>query len=128
MEVDEAGKLASFRERFGTGFELEAGVEQAKKDKSEDDLLKNMTKKERLAAADRAARLAKRVAAAEPELSDSEAKAKEAEEAAKKAAAAQEQESLSSLLGSYVREQPNLKGGQVAGKTAGKDKAKGKKK
>ncbi|PSS02491.1 hypothetical protein BD289DRAFT_422094 [Coniella lustricola] len=125
VEVDEAGKLASFRERFGTGFELEAGVEQAKKDKSEDDLFKNMTKKERLAAADKAARLAKRVAA-EPQTSEAEAKAKEEEEA--KAAAAREAESLSSLLGSYVREQPNLKGGMVAGKVSGKDKAKGKKK
>lgn len=56
----------------------------------------------------------KKVSAAE-ETKIAEAKEKAAAEAAAKEAAAAE-DSFESLMASYVREQPNLKGGQVAGK------------
>lgn len=113
VEVDEAGKLASFRGRFGAAYDL-AGPTAAEK---------------------QAADAAQKAAAASgkdkktPKKAAAEAAAKEADEAAKKkeadAAADAEEDSFASLLAGYVRDQPNLKGGMVAGKNTTK---KGKKK
>ncbi|KAJ4389077.1 hypothetical protein N0V93_006539 [Gnomoniopsis smithogilvyi] len=105
VEVDEAGKLAGFRQRFGTAFDLTPGAALAAKEMKED--------AERNAAQAKTAKGKKSSALEEAKIA--EEKEKEAAEAAAKEAVAAE-DSFESLMASYVREQPNLKGGQVAGK------------
>lgn len=110
VEVDEAGKLASFRARFGSGFDLEQENKSA-----------------RVAAlAMEASKGARRMGRKEKMLAMARA-VKEAEEQVKKEAesAASEENSFMELMAAYKKAEPNLKGGMVAAKTAGK---KGKKK
>lgn len=125
VEVDEAGKLASFRSRFGAAYDL-AGPTAAEKQAAEAAQReagaggkdrKPLRKAAKIAAA-REAREAKRAAKKE------EANTA-AETAAADAAAELDEDSFASLLAGYVRDQPNLKGGMVAGKHTDK---KGKKK
>lgn len=97
IEVDEAGKLASFRGRFGTQYDL-----------GEDPVADEaIVKKDSKASKD---------AKAEAE-AEAEAERKEKEKDAV--------DSFSELMASYVREEPSLKGGQVASNRVAK---KGKKK
>lgn len=110
VEVDEAGKLASFRKRFGEAFDAAQGPVAPAPARSAEE--------EGRAAAVRSGKSGKKKAG---ELK----KAEEAEAAAAKAAEkAAEVDSFSDLLASYVVEQPHLKGGKLAGK----DPKKGKKK
>lgn len=82
VELDEAGKLASFRGRFGTIYDL----------------------------------------ADEPGAADASAAGKDGKEAGRDEGAL---DNLSDLMATYVRDEPNLKGGQVASNRVAK---KGKKK
>lgn len=113
VEVDEAGKLAGFRQRFGTAFDLAPGAVLAAKEMQED--------------ADQHAAL-KHIAKGKKDGAALEEAMKAAEEREKVAAAEKEaaaaQDSFESLMSSYVREQPSLKGGQVAGKGSNKGKKK----
>lgn len=113
--MDEAGKLAGFRQRFGTAFDLTPGAALAAKEMKED-------------AARRQAAGQKKGKKGSASAAAAAAAAKEEEEAIKAAeAAAQEAadaDSFESLMASYVREQPNLKGGQVAGKGVNSKKKK----
>lgn len=119
VEVDEAGKLAGFRQRFGTAFDLAPGASLAAKEMKED------TARHAEALARKARKGNNKGAAALEETM------KEVEEQEKAAAAAAEKEkeaaaadSFESLMASYVREQPSLKGGLVAGKGLNKNKKK----
>lgn len=105
VELDEAGKLAGFRQRFGTAFDLAPGAALAAKEMQEDAERQEAHAKTK----------GKKAAALEETIKLAEAKEKEAAEAAEKEAAEAE-DSFESLMASYVREQPSLKGGQVAGK------------
>lgn len=96
VEVDEAGKLASFRGRFGAGYDLP--VQASEKTEGEDTG-------------------SKKAAAGK--------KGKKEEEEVVVEEVQEEEDSFSSLLSSYVVDQPHLKGGQVANKNS---KTKGKKK
>lgn len=60
----------------------------------------------------------------EESIKAAEEKEKAAAEAAAKEATAAEADSFESLMASYVREQPSLKGGQVAGKGVNSKKKK----
>lgn len=112
IEVDEAGKLSSFRGRFGSGYEL-AGPTPAER-----------------AEAEAAAQAAAAAAAAgggkggkgRTKAAAAAAKVKEAEvKKAEKAAPEQdEDDSFASLLSGYVVDQPHLKGGRVFGKDVDK--------
>lgn len=110
VEVDEAGKLAGFRQRFGTAFDIAPGAALAAQEMKED-----------------GARLAKQAmlrgggtGKKDPEAAKELLKVAEEKEKEEAVAAAEEasEDSFSSLLSSYVREQPSLKGGQTAGKGA----------
>lgn len=93
IEVDEAGKLASFRGRFGSMYDLADETEAADADASG--------------------------AAAEADGKDG----KDGKKAGKDDGASMD--NLSDLMATYVRDEPNLKGGQVASNRVAK---KGKKK
>lgn len=116
MEVDEAGKLASFRKRFGGAFDLApvtkaAAAAEAVKEKEETigrGIGKGGSSKKKA-----------------EELKKIEEEKKAAEAAA--AAAVEEDDIFTDLLSSFVVDQPHLKGGRLAGK-AGKEGKKGKKK
>ncbi|KAJ4425275.1 hypothetical protein N0V82_000085 [Gnomoniopsis sp. IMI 355080] len=103
VEVDEAGKLAGFRQRFGTTFDMAPGAALAAKEMKEE--------AERNAAQAKTGKSKKAIATEDTAKAVEE---KEKQEAAQKAAAAED--SFESLIASYVVEQPHLKGGQVAGK------------
>lgn len=118
VEVDEAGKLAGFRQRFGTAFDLAPAAALAAQEMKEDAeaTIAHARKKQGGGLAKKAAAEVKEVVQA------AEDKEKEAEEAKKHEAA--DEDSFTNLMASYVREQPNLKGGQVAGKGSGGKKKK----
>lgn len=78
----------------------------------------------RHAAAQATGKKGKKGAAALEESIKAAEKEKEAAEAAAKDAVAAEADSFESLMASYVREQPSLKGGQVAGKGVNSKKKK----
>lgn len=109
VEVDEAGKLASFRARYGSGFDLAQDNKTA----------------EVAALAMEASKGARRMGRKDRMLALARA-VKEAEQAVEKKSedAAAEEDSFMQLMSTYTREQPSLKGGQVAGKVAGGKKGK----
>ncbi|CAN8095772.1 unnamed protein product [Discula destructiva] len=106
VEVDEAGKMAGFRQRFGTAFDMAPGAALAAQEMKEDaernaaHLLQKKGRKNSVAEAEEMLKIAGQ--------KEEEAKAAAEEEAA--------EDSFASLLTSYVRDQPSLSGGQVAGK------------
>lgn len=110
IEMDEAGKLASFRERFGTGYDLGPGAAEEEKAAAE--------------AAEAAADSGKQGKKAAVKKDKKEEVTKEAK-AAEAAEPVEEEDSFANLMATYVVDQPQLKGGHVAAKSASK---KGKKK
>lgn len=116
VEVDEAGKLASFRGRFGDAYELSGPTPAERQQAAE-------AQAAALAASSAGGRVSKgRRRAAANKAMEEEAKKAEAAAAAPEEA---EEDSFASLLAGYVKDQPNLKGGMVYGKDTSK---KGKKK
>ncbi|ROW15358.1 hypothetical protein VPNG_02374 [Cytospora leucostoma] len=103
VEVDEAGKLASFRSKFGTQYDL-----------GEDPV--DVEAEVAAAAGPGSRKDGKKVA-------DAKAEAEARADAAEKQKSATD--SFAELMASYVRDDPNLKGGQVASNRVAK---KGKKK
>ncbi|ROW08919.1 hypothetical protein VMCG_02736 [Cytospora schulzeri] len=110
VEVDEAGKLASFRGRFGTQYDL--GEDPAEADVAAAVVVKKDGKAGKAGKDGKDGKAEAEAAAAE-----AEAERKEKEKS--------EVDSFAELMASYVREDPNLKGGQVASNRVAK---KGKKK
>ncbi|KAK7749939.1 hypothetical protein SLS53_000521 [Cytospora paraplurivora] len=106
VEVDEAGKLASFRSKFGTQYDL-----------GEDPVDVEAEVAAVAAAAGGGARKDGR------KVADAKADAEARADAAEKQKSATD--SFAELMASYVRDEPNLKGGQVASNRVAK---KGKKK
>jgi Ribosomal protein L31p len=89
IEQDEAGKLAAFRQRFGTGFDL---------------------------AADTVTRLGKKGGSGARDRREAEARRAEAEAAAAAAAAEHSAFDLGDLISGYAEGVPEIKGGNVATK------------
>lgn len=119
VEVDEAGKLASFRGRFGTAYEL-AGPTPAERQQAAEAAAAAATDAPG-ARGGRPGKGGRKAAAAA-----AAAKAKEEEmKKAEKPAAEEVEDGFASLLAGYVVDQPQLKGGHVYGKDTSK---KGKKK
>lgn len=112
VEVDEAGKLAAFRSRFGSRYEL-AGPTAAERQAAADAAAAAEEAKGGKKGKAKAAALARAKQAAEEE-----AKKREQE------AAEEEDDGFASLLADYVVDQPQLKGGMVAGKNAAAKKGK----
>lgn len=116
--MDEAGKLARFRARFGGAFDAAlptkaaAAATAAAVSSPEVDA----------SAAKGGKNLKKKAAAAEEELKKAEEEKKAAEKAAEAEAGGEDM--FADLMASFVVDQPNLKGGRIAGK----DTKKGKKK
>lgn len=114
VEVDEAGKLARFRQRFGGAFDLAPG--QAMTDKA--------PSREQAAAAARA-NVGKGGKKKADELKKAEEEKKAAAaEAEAEAAKIGEEDMFTDLMASYVIDEPQLRGGKIASK----DSKKGKKK
>lgn len=117
VELDEAGKLSSFRGRFGAGYEL-AGPTPAERERAE--AAAQEAAAAAIAGAGKGGKGRKKAAAAA-------ARAKEEEEvkkAEKAASEVEEEDSFASLLSGYVVDQPQLKGGRVFGKDTDKKKKK----
>lgn len=110
--------MAGFRQRFGTAFDLAPGAALAAKEMKED-----AARQQQQAAGQTSTKKGKKGAAAKEEMIKA---AEEKEKAAAEAAAqeAADADSFESLMASYVREQPNLRGGQVAGKGVNSKKKK----
>lgn len=110
MEVDEAGKLARFRQRFGGAFDLSPGhaiPEEA------------LTPKEEAATARASSGKGGNKKAEELKKAEGERAAAAEAEAAKA-----DEDIFTDLLSSYVVDQPQLKGGKIAGKDGKKGKKK----
>lgn len=112
VELDEAGKLASFRSRFGAQFDL-AGPTAAERQAAAD-----------AAAAAEEAKGAKRGKAKAAAMARAKAAAEEEAKKREQEAAEEEEDGFANLLAGYVVDQPHLKGGQVAGKNAAAKKGK----
>lgn len=114
VEVDEAGKLASFRKRFGGAFDIASGPAPASQEPT--------------ATATEGGNAAQTAGAPSGQDGKKAQKAQdiEAEEAlaTARAAEAEEGDVFADLMSSFVVDQPQLKGGRIAGK----DTKKGKKK
>lgn len=118
VEVDEAGKLAGFRHRFGTAFDMAPAAALAAKEMREDATRDRTSGRKRqgfgrkrdmkLAAAQSVVDSKKVV--------DAEEVKREAEAKVAAAARAAEEDSFTSFMTSYVKDQPSLKGGSVASK------------
>lgn len=106
VEVDEGGKLAGFRSRFGLGYDLAGGVETTKKEEAQDSERGRRSKQKVGKKARAAAEARKKKRGEEPEEAPT--------------VVVEEEDSFTSLLGSYVVDQPHLKGGQVSVKTSSK--------
>ncbi|KAK4100125.1 hypothetical protein N658DRAFT_497595 [Parathielavia hyrcaniae] len=113
VEVDEAGKLAAFRERFGKGWDLESPAAGAQPE-------------EAAAAAEAPSKEGEK--AGSQKKGDAKIEAKQAEAPTQEAAAQEDPfDSLVDLISSYSTEDKNIKGGLSAKDQAKKDKG-GKKK
>lgn len=128
VEVDEAGKLASFRGRFGVQYDLgedpapaPAAAAGAGSGSGSSGSSSAGVAAKKAAKAGVKDEKAEAEAAAEAERKEAEAEEKRKAEEEKKNAV----DSFAELMASYVREDPNLKGGQVASNRVAK---KGKKK
>lgn len=118
VEVDEAGKLASFRKRFGGAFDLAPSVASLQQQESP-----ALEAEQAVAAA-----LGGKGAGGKKKIEElkriEEERQKEAAAAAEAAKAEEEGDFFTDLLSEYVVDQPQLKGGRIGGKEPKKGKKK----